>query len=241
MDGRQSYLATLLRKAYPMTTDLLVDNQKATRADVIVLCLHCMMVDHGYTPVDMENFKPLPSPYTPPEGWNSFQDEWVVIYARKYSPSRFRLHCAIQAHTGRLFVHASEQEVSPDDGSTSIKPSNIQVLGLQLGNYTACKEEGSVMETGMAWEECLQNERTLREMFHEFVLLPLSSYATQDDAAAAAAEQQQQHTKQDGFTMLSSGGIYTSPGILLASLIGITGITYIGYVYLSSRATKIRQ
>lgn len=230
MEGRPSYLATLLRKAYPTTRDLLADNQKATSADVIALCLHSMMVDYGYITLDMESHEPLHSPYTPPNGWNSFQDEWIVMYGMKYSPNRFRLHCAIQAHTGRLFVHASEQEVSPD-GSTSIKSSNIQVLGLQLGNYSSFQEKGNVLDSGMAWEECLQNERTLREMFHEFVLNPLSSHATRNEK-----EQEQQEENEDARSMLSGyGDGIISTGILLASFIGIT---YVGYLYLSSRSRR---
>lgn len=76
--------------------------------------------------------------YTPPKDWNVFEDEWVVIYARAGSPSVFRLHCALQAATGRLFVHASELE---ENGVP--KPSNIQVLGLQLLNYVNTDREDS--------------------------------------------------------------------------------------------------
>jgi hypothetical protein len=74
--------------------------------------------------------------YTPPKDWSVFEDEWVVSYARAGSPSVFRLHCALQAATGRLFVHASEL-----DENGVPKPSNIQVLGLQLLNYVDTDRE----------------------------------------------------------------------------------------------------
>ena len=104
--------------------------------------------------------------YTPPKRWNTLEDEWVVLYVREGCPHWFRLHCALQRSTGRLFVHACET-----DEQGAPKPSNIQVLGLQLSNYTCQNDTGSV--SGDSWKGYIHNERTLREMFREFVMDPL--------------------------------------------------------------------
>lgn len=228
MESRPSYLATLLRKAYPTVQEFAIDNTDATSADIIVLCLHCMMVDQGFTPLELENKASL---YTPPNGWNSLQDEWIVTYTRTYSPNNFRLHCAMQAMTGRLFVHASEQEVSTD-GSVSMKASNIQVLGLQLGNYAAFSDGEVPVDATRSWEECLKNERTLKEMFHEFVLVPLWSNATQENKVLQPLCDDQEYT-------YSTTSSWNHTGFLLASsLAGVAGITYFAYWYLSSRPGK---
>ena len=229
MESRPSYLATLLRKAYPTVQEFVIDNtDDATSADIIVLCLHCMMVEQGFTPLELEN--QASSSYTPPTGWNSLQDEWIVTYTRTYSPNKFRLHCAMQATTGRLFVHASEQEVSTD-GSVSMKASNIQVLGLQLGNYAAFPQGEVPVDATRSWEECLKNERTLKEMFHEFVLVPLWSNATQENKVSETFSDQQEYT----YGATSS---WNHTGLLLASVAGVAGIAYFGFWYLSSRPGK---
>lgn len=111
-----------------------------------------------------------PASYAPPKGWNALEDEWVISYVRSKSPSVFRLHCALQVVTGRMFVHASEL-----DDSGMPMPTNIQVLGLQLSNYAPQGAKDSD-----TWEDCIQNERTLEEMFREFVLQPLWQRAAKD-------------------------------------------------------------
>ncbi|WPT12419.1 hypothetical protein PSENEW3_00003558 [Picochlorum sp. SENEW3] len=169
-------IENLLEHAYPSpahwsSTDV---------ADVLVLSLHCMMVEQGFVAqgnggqaakqdeterrrlLDM-NQKPI---YTPPKRWNALEDEWIVLYVREGCPHWFRLHCALQRSTGRLFIHACET-----DEQGAPKPSNIQVLGLQLSNYTCEGDKASVSED--SWKGYIHNERTLREMFREFVMDPL--------------------------------------------------------------------
>jgi hypothetical protein len=129
-------------------------------ADALVLSLHCLLVEQGYVslggakqpvlklkvPLEEGSAKKTPV-YTPPKDWSVFEDEWVVSYARAGSPSVFRLHCALQAATGRLFVHASEL-----DENGVPKPSNIQVLGLQLLNYVDTDREDK-----SSWEGIVTN------------------------------------------------------------------------------------
>lgn len=177
-NGRQISLADLLCRSYATPGDFMKTYVGAGSADVIALCLHCMMVDYGFTPLDMDDTKkPLvENSFKPPSGWNSLQDEWIITYLRESSPSRFRLHCAVQASTGRLFVHASESDLSVD-GPVTMKASNIQVLGLQLENYVF---DLAGVDTPSSWEECVKNERTLKEMFNEFVMIPLWGNASRD-------------------------------------------------------------
>lgn len=225
MEGaRPSYLSTLLRKAYPTIKDFLNATSGATSADVIMLCLHCMMVDDGFTALDMETYKPIRS-YAPPPGWNSLQEEWIVTYQRGQNPNRFRLHCAIQSSTGRVFVHASEQEVSTD-GTACIKASNIQVLGIQLENYAYAEVE---LTRTQSWENCLKNERTLKEMFQEFVLLPLWARATQEDDSHLSNATRQRNNRE------SYQSDRWSTKTVWLGLMGIAGVTYWGYWYLSSK------
>lgn len=81
--------------------------------------------------------------YTPPTNWNTEHEaEWVIIYCRKGALRKFRLHCSLQSATDRLFVHACELTATHEPVS-----DNIQVMGLQMGNYVSV----DAYNTG-AWE-----------------------------------------------------------------------------------------
>jgi hypothetical protein len=132
-----------------------------------------LMVNDGFVSHDTKNDKPLKG-LAPPTSWNrQHEHEWIITYTRKGALNRFRLHCSLQAATDRLFVHASELTL---DGEPMA--DNIQVMGLQMGNYVdleACKES--------TWEGVVKNVRTLTEMFSEFVLAPLWLRAEKGEAA----------------------------------------------------------
>lgn len=88
------------------------------------------MVNDGFRSLEPSTDKPIKG-FTPPSNWNrQHQDEWVITYTRENAARRFRLHCSLQAATDRLFVHACELADNGEPVS-----DNIQVMGLQLGNY----------------------------------------------------------------------------------------------------------
>lgn len=183
----------LLKTAYPEGPKQFLKQAQGTKdqsggnADAIVFCLHCMMVENGFVALPSFDRDLDPSKealtrtallasskrfttYSLPKDWNALEDEWVIVYARESSPSWFRLHCALQRATGRLFVHACETETL----QSAPKPSNIQVLGLQLANYHVETQQAKDSDS---WDDYVTNGRTLREMFKEFVLEPLWSSA----------------------------------------------------------------
>lgn len=120
-----------------------------------------LMVDSGFITLSPKNV-PIKG-FAPPANWRQHPHEWIIQYTRPKAASPFVLRCSLQEATGRLFIHASE--TGPD---SMPRRENIQVLGLQLANY-ASKERCE----GKSWVGCIQNERTLMEMFREFVSIPL--------------------------------------------------------------------
>jgi hypothetical protein len=168
------------------------------------------MISDGFVPLD-QNGRPVPGLHLPRNPtWRSLANEWIVEYSRPDALRTFRLHCSLQPATGRMFVHASE---TMGRGGEPLR-SNIQVLGLQLQNYTdgrKCEQE--------SWEDgVIDNERTLKEMFSEFVLLPLWKNAEKqydgtvidasgqghpangDGASVAAADPLGRNTAEQGST-----------------------------------------
>jgi hypothetical protein len=118
-------IATLLTKA--------IVNPKQLRSkdgsDALVLCLHCLLVEAGFESHGKRIGK-SPDYYPPPQDWRQLENEWIISYTRCGAKNTFRLHCSLQTTTARLFIHASECiEGVP-------RRENIQVLGLQLSNYT---------------------------------------------------------------------------------------------------------
>jgi hypothetical protein len=126
------------------------------------------MVDGGFVTL---NPKDVPiKGFAPPANWRQHPQEWIIQYSRPKAISPFVLRCSLQEATGRLFIHASE--TGPDHMP---RRENIQVLGLQLANYTSKERCDS-----KSWEDVIQNERTLLEMFREFVSRPLWEAANRE-------------------------------------------------------------
>lgn len=97
-------------------------------------------MNDGYRPVDRKGDDlPTTSAFIPPRDWRQLENEWIICYSRPGAFNTFRLHCSLQAATGRMFVHASE--TGPEGEPLR---DNIQVLGLQLTNYAdgdRCKSD----------------------------------------------------------------------------------------------------
>lgn len=119
------------------------------------------MVDSGFVTLNSKDVKI--KGFAPPANWRQHPQEWIIPYTRPGAAFTFVLRCSLQEATGRLFIHASES--GPDNMP---RRENIQVLGLQLANYTSGERC-----TSKSWETVIQNERTLMEMFREFVTRPL--------------------------------------------------------------------
>ena len=119
------------------------------------------MIDAGFIGLDPKG-KPIKG-FPPTPSWRTNPGNWNFAYSRPGASLPFALRCSLQEATGRLFIHASE--TSPDG-----VPKNIQVLGLQVANY-ATKERCT--SPSKSWEGVIHNERTLTEMFREFVTTPL--------------------------------------------------------------------
>lgn len=190
-------IATLLTKALP--------NPKYLRtkdgSDALVLCLHCLMVEAGFESTGKKTQqKSGDSRYSPPQDWRQLDNEWFISYTRPGGRNAFTLHCSLQVTTARLFIHASEYVNGVP------RRENIQVLGLQLSNYTdgqrcesavwqgklpsnpdsyrACYENVMIFFYFLNRDDCvgvIQNERTLTSMFREFVLSPLWENAEKDE------------------------------------------------------------
>ena len=78
------------------------------------------MVQDGSRPLDNSG-RPLRSA-SPPAAWNAADLVWSFSYDRPGALRQFKLQCALQAATRRMFVHACEV-----DGSGEPLQDNIQV------------------------------------------------------------------------------------------------------------------
>ena len=72
-------------------------------------------------------------------------------------------------------MHAEELGDNPEQAKTQetdrdASEKNIQVLGLQLCNYT---KHVADEDAGGSWNDYVRNERTLKEMFRQFIVKPL--------------------------------------------------------------------
>jgi len=156
--NKQNLLTPLLEQVFPTPVSFFSQSATASINDVVPLCLHCLMIEAGCTP-------PSSKKNRPPAKWNAHEDEWIVEYRHEKDgvTATFRLHCSLQRRSGRLFVHAEEIEEASGE-------KNIQVLGLQMTNYTKVVPEDT---NGGAWGDYVKNERTLKEMFRQFIVKPL--------------------------------------------------------------------
>lgn len=157
-------LTPLLERVFPTPVSFFSQSSAASANDIVPLCLHCLMIEAGCTPLASKKNRP-------PANWNKHQDEWVVEYRHEKDgvSTRFRLHCSLQQRSGRLFVHAEELTAEKTE-DVHVSEKNIQVLGLQLSNYTKIVPEDV---KGDAWSDYVKNERTLKEMFRQFIVKPL--------------------------------------------------------------------
>jgi hypothetical protein len=156
--SKQNLLTPLLEQVFPTPVSFFSQSATASINDVVPLCLHCLMIEAGCTPLSSKKNRP-------PAKWNAHEDEWIVEYRHEKDgvTATFRLHCSLQRRSGRLFVHAEEIEETSGE-------KNIQVLGLQMTNYTKVVPEDT---NGGAWGDYVKNERTLKEMFRQFIVKPL--------------------------------------------------------------------
>ena len=156
--SKQNLLTPLLEQVFPTPVSFFSQSATASINDVVPLCLHCLMIEAGCTPLSSKKNRP-------PAKWNAHEDEWIVEYRHEKdgATATFRLHCSLQRRSGRLFVHAEEIEEASGE-------KNIQVLGLQMTNYTKVVPEDT---KGGAWGDYVKNERTLKEMFRQFIVKPL--------------------------------------------------------------------
>ncbi len=165
----KNLVTPLLERLFPTPVSFFA-RTNATSDDVVPLCLHCLMVEAGCSPRSSKDNRP-------PVSWNQHPDEWIIEYRHWNAASgTLRLHCSLQRRSGRLFVHAEElvddpkltkaQERKTDQDASA---RNIQVLGLQLTNYTRNVAD----DAGGSWSDYVRNERTLKEMFLQFIVRPL--------------------------------------------------------------------
>ena len=165
----KNLVTPLLERLFPTPVSFFA-RTNATSDDVVPLCLHCLMVEAGCSPRSSKDNRP-------PVSWNQHPDEWIIEYRHRNAASgTLRLHCSLQRRSGRLFVHAEElvddpkltkaQERKTDQDASA---RNIQVLGLQLTNYTRNVAD----DAGGSWSDYVRNERTLKEMFLQFIVRPL--------------------------------------------------------------------
>lgn len=103
------------------------------RLSLCVLVLHAgLMVREGFRALDAAG-RPLRSA-SPPAAWNTADLVWGFLYTRPGALRQFRLQCALQAATRRMFVHACEV----DDAGEPLQ-DNIQVGGRGLNMFIAAR------------------------------------------------------------------------------------------------------
>ncbi|KAI7842411.1 hypothetical protein COHA_004050 [Chlorella ohadii] len=173
-------LAELLAQALPQGPGGLRGKQAGGAA--LALALHCLMVQDGFRPLDNSG-RPLRSA-SPPAAWNAADLVWSFSYDRPGALRQFKLQCALQAATRRMFVHACEV-----DGSGEPLQDNIQIMGLQLDNYVPAGDDLHRRHGG-SWEGVVAAEHTLVQMFSEFIARPLwrnAEKAPQDGAAGGGS------------------------------------------------------
>lgn len=128
---------------------------------VLALALHCLMVRDGFTPLGVPPER-CHSTYTPPPGWNgAYKDEWVFHYTKDGFANTFTLHCSLQLKSGKMFVHASEEN----------NLHNIQVMGFQLENYVA--DPLLLKRNDWDVEGIVTNQQSMVAMFMKYITTPL--------------------------------------------------------------------
>ncbi|PRW58833.1 hydrolase [Chlorella sorokiniana] len=169
------------------------------------------MVREGFRTLDAAG-RPLRGS-SPPAAWNAADLVWSFSYTRPGAVRQFRLQCALQAATRRMFVHACEV-----DGAGEPLQDNIQIMGVQLDNYVAAGDEVH-RRTGGSWEGVMAAEHTLAEMFSEFIARPLWRNAEklpQDGAAAGAGSwwQSMQPERRYATLAVAAGVTAVAAGVL---------------------------
>lgn len=161
----------LLAQALPGGPETLRESQAG--ADALAVAFHCLMVRDGWTALDRSG-RPLRG-YALPADWNAVAHLWAWDYTRPGAAQNFRLQCGMQPQTRRLFVHASE--VAP--GGEPM-PDNIQVMGIQVGNYVKLQQADSTAD-GSGWQGVILSQGTLIQMWEECVSAPLWRRALKAD------------------------------------------------------------
>ena len=182
------------------------------------------MVEAGFVSLDNKN-RPMTG-YAPPSSWRDQPSEWIFPYSRPGAVSRFALRCSLQGATGRLFIHASE---TGPDGLP--RRENIQVLGIQLTNYTS----GEKCSGSKTWEGVIQNERVLTEMFREFITVPLWESAEKEGGADDVEEdedvedeeegEQQEEGKQGDVVVVENVVVISKRSLILGAALGVGVVT----------------
>eukprot|EP00798_Chlamydomonas_sp_ICE-L_P004907 gene4907-34674_t len=134
-------------------------NIAGSQGAALSLAMHCLMVDEGFRTVNAEKrFFTTPSIYAPHVGWKAHStSEWEFIYTLAGKSNRFKLTVALHPPSGRVFVHASEEEQGDSNSN------NIHVLGLQLEKYLP---DASCMKN-TSWAGVLKEEEALKSQFKE--------------------------------------------------------------------------
>uniref|UniRef100_A0A7S0Y9I7 PI31 proteasome regulator N-terminal domain-containing protein n=1 Tax=Polytomella parva TaxID=51329 RepID=A0A7S0Y9I7_9CHLO len=155
----QNNLLKLLHSAAPQPSYI----SSKDGGSIVSLCLHCLMVQDGFTIID-DSTRKRHSKYQPPVDWSSqFPDQWIFRYSKESKVNCFVLHCSLQTRSGRLFIHASEEN----------NPSNIQVLGLLVPNYVL--DPSKIKEN--SWKGVIDGEDKMIDLFKQHILEPLERNA----------------------------------------------------------------
>mmetsp|Transcript_32765 Transcript_32765/g.92956 ORF Transcript_32765/g.92956 Transcript_32765/m.92956 type:complete len:247 (-) Transcript_32765:56-796(-) len=168
-------LETLLPKAVPEPRRVSTEDGAA----LLVVALHCLMVQDGYRfqrvvqadPTKKPSFlrsldpaallRPFQSEYFLHHSWNMgpYPNLWMLEYTREDAPGSFMLQCSLAK--GMLVACGSEE----------CNPNNINMVGLLVSKYVpelvVCRQR--------SWHGVFENQDALVEAFTEHVLLPLGS------------------------------------------------------------------
>lgn len=199
--AKKNLVTPLLEQLFPTPVSFFA-RTNATSDDVVPLCLHCLMVEAGCSPRYSKDSRP-------PVSWNKHPDEWIIEYRHGDAANgTLRLHCSLQRRTGRLFVHAQELVDDPEPARShgtdqDVSTRNIQVLGLQLTNYTKLAND----DAGGSWSDYVRNERTLKEMFRQFIVKPLLEASGRKALEGLREEGRGMELYQEASVDLHNGGL----------------------------------
>ncbi|CAL5229178.1 g12453 [Coccomyxa viridis] len=183
---------------------------------ILALCVHCIAVDSGF---DVHADRRLGSSrHAPATDWNGkFENEWVLEYTRKGFLSVFTIHCSLQAASGRMFLHAREQD----------NPSNMRYMGLTVSKYIPDVKQAQ----SESWEGTINEQDILRQSLHELLIDPL---------LASAMPSQDPVEEPKAFLASMRDKLPTLPASLsnrdvLLSMAALLGATALIYLYTNRR------